>query len=165
MADDSNRWRQWLHRHGPALVLFARQWSATPADAEDAVQNGFLKFWETRHKARDELAYLYASVRSAAMDLGRGERRREVRESGAGRIEEPAFEYPIERAERQKMIEAALNQLPGDQREVVVMKIWGGLTFTQIADALGVPLSTAASRYRYALSRLEQELSEEVRFD
>jgi RNA polymerase sigma-70 factor (ECF subfamily) len=42
------------------------------------------------------------------------------------------------------------------------MKIWGGLTFAQIGEALGVPLSTAASRYRYALTRLEQELSEEM---
>jgi len=41
------------------------------------------------------------------------------------------------------------------------MKIWGGLTFAQIAEALGVPLNTAASRYRYALQRLEAELSEE----
>jgi RNA polymerase sigma-70 factor (ECF subfamily) len=60
------------------------------------------------------------------------------------------------------LIEAALNQLPGDQREVVVMKIWGALTFAQIGEALGIPLNTAASRYRYALSRLGAELSEEV---
>ena len=61
------------------------------------------------------------------------------------------------------MIEAALNQLPGDQREVVVMKIWGGLTFAQIGEALGVPLNTAASRYRYALVRLEADLAEVAR--
>jgi RNA polymerase sigma-70 factor (ECF subfamily) len=142
--------------------LFARQWSANRADAEDAVQNGFLKFWKTRSRARDELAYLYACVRSAAMDLGRGERRRDVHEPGAGRADESAFEPPIERAERHAMIEAALGQLPGDQREVVVMKIWGGLTFAQIGQALGVSLNTVASRYRYALARLEKELSEEV---
>ena len=41
------------------------------------------------------------------------------------------------------------------------MKVWGGLTFPQIADALGVPANTAASRYRYALARLRQQLAEE----
>ena len=162
MAERKDHWRQWLERHSAALVLFARQWSATQADAEDAAQNGFLKFWRTRSRSKDELAYLYACVRSAAMDLGRGDRRRNTREIGAAKADESAFEPSLERSERQAAIEAALNQLPGDQREVVVMKIWGGLTFVQIAEALGVPLNTAASRYRYAIATLETELSEET---
>ncbi len=160
-ADEPDRWRQWLDRHGPALVLFARQWSTTRADAEDAVQSGFLKFWQTRETARAPLPYLYACVRTAAMDLGRGERRRERREHRSSPAEQSAFDFP-ERREREAAIEAALNQLPGDQREVVVMKIWGALTFAEIGQSLGVPLSTAASRYRYALTRLEQELRAEV---
>lgn len=161
MANEAERWRQWLERHGPALVLFARQWSASQADAEDAAQSGFLRFWKTRSRARDETAYLYACVRGAAMDIGRGDRRRGKRQIAAAQCEQSAFEMPLERAERQAAIEAALNQLPGDQREVVVMKIWGGLTLAQIGEALGVPANTAASRYRYALARLEGELSEE----
>ena len=92
----------------------------------------------------------------------RGERRRGSRELRAGQVDAPTFEPSIERAERHAMIEAALDQLPGDQREVVVMKVWGGLTFAQIAQALDIPLNTAASRYRYALARLETELSNEV---
>lgn len=164
MADQPDRWREWLERHGPALVLFARQWSADRFDAEDAVQNGFVRFWKTRSKARDELAYLYACVRSAAMDIGRSERRRNRHESQAQR-DESAFELGSNSAERQSLIESALNQLPADQREVVVMKVWGGLTFAQIAQALDVPLNTAASRYRYALARLATELSQEVALD
>jgi RNA polymerase sigma-70 factor (ECF subfamily) len=96
------------------------------------------------------------------MDLGRGERRREHREHRNPPAEQSAFDFPLERREREAAIEAALNQLPGDQREVVVMKIWGALTFAEIGQSLGVPLSTAASRYRYALTRLEQELRAEV---
>ena len=162
-ADEPDRWRQWLDRHGPALVLFARQWSATRCDAEDAVQNGFLRFWRTRGAAREPLPYLYACVRTAAMDCGRSQRRRDARDRHAGEpADAPAFEFPVERREREAAIEAALNQLPGDQREVVVMKVWGGLTFAEIAAAIGVPLSTAASRYRYALARLTAELSEEM---
>jgi RNA polymerase sigma-70 factor (ECF subfamily) len=165
LTDESNRWREWLQRHGAALVLFARQWSASSADTDDAVQNGFLKFWKTRARARDEVAYLYACVRSAAMDLGRGERRRSTHERHASEPERSMFELSPERAERDAAIEAALNQLPGDQREVIVMKIWGELTFAQIGDALAISPSTAASRYRYAIARLEIELSEKVSHD
>lgn len=160
MANEADRWREWLARHGAALVLFAQQWSVSRADAEDAMQEGFLKFWKTRSRARDEVAYFYACVRSAAMDLGRSERRRDAREMKSRTGDETAFEFSVERVEREQMIEAALNQLPGDQREVVVMKIWGGLTFSQIGEALHVPLNTAASRYRYAMLRLTEELSE-----
>jgi len=165
LANDADRWRELLRRHGPALLLFARQWSATQADAEDAVQSGFVVFWRTCTKARDEMAYLYACVRTAAMDIGRGQRRRDRRQRAAARPEESAFEFMAERAERQARIESALNQLPADQREVVVMKIWGQLTFAQIGEVQSVPMHTAASRYRLALLRLAADLAEEMSYD
>lgn len=165
MADEADHWRQWLRRHGPALLLFARQWSSSHADAEDAVQNGFLKFWKNRRRGRDQVGYFYACVRSAAMDMGRAQRRRRSREL-AGRSAEPsAFQPQPQRAERAAQIEAALSRLPGDQREVVVMKIWGELTFAQIGQILDVPLATAASRYRLALARLAADLAEQVAHD
>jgi RNA polymerase sigma-70 factor (ECF subfamily) len=58
-------------------------------------------------------------------------------------------------------VAAALDTLPEAQREVLVMKLWGGLTFPQIAVALGIPADTAASRFRYALARLRERLAEE----
>jgi RNA polymerase sigma-70 factor (ECF subfamily) len=154
-----------LRRHGPALLLFARQWSASQADAEDALQAGFVRFWETRRRARDEVVYLYACVRTAAMDIGRGQRRRDRRQRAVARSEQSAFEMAAERAERQARIESALSLLPGDQREVVVLKIWGDLTFAQIGEIQDVPLNTAASRYRLALQRLAADLAEEMSYD
>jgi RNA polymerase sigma-70 factor, ECF subfamily len=165
LTHDADQWRLWLRRHGPALLLFARQWSLTRADAEDAVQNGFINFWKTRRRARDEVAYLYCCVRGAAMDLGRGERRRTKRQREASRAEESAFEPTLERSERQQRIEVALNQLPSDQREVVALKIWGELTFAQISEVLEIAPGTAASRYRLALNRLFADLAEEVTYD
>ncbi len=99
------------------------------------------------------------------MDLGRSERRREARKLVARPANSSSFEPVLERLERQASIEAALQQLPGDQREVIVMKIWGTLTFSQIAEALNIPLNTAASRYRYAIAHLATVLAEEVACD
>jgi RNA polymerase sigma-70 factor (ECF subfamily) len=162
MAGPSDEWATWLGRHGPALVLLARQWTATHADAEDVVQEAFVRFWRVRHRAADPAAYLYGCVKRTALDWQRGRTRRAKREEAAARPEgEPLFAGPAEQAERRAAIAAALGTLPADQREVLVMKVWGGLTFPQIADALGVPANTAASRYRYALARLREQLAEE----
>ena len=60
----------------------------------------------------------------------------------------------------------ALLDLPPDQRAVVSLKLWHGLTFQDIADALDISLNTAASRYRYALDKLRERLRpiyEEIR--
>ena len=59
---------------------------------------------------------------------------------------------------RRPVLEAALRELPPEQRAVAHLKLWEGLTFEQIADLLGIPLNTAASRYRYALDKLRQRL-------
>src|SRR4051794_26019287 len=92
--DDSQHWRELLAERGPALLLLARQWSATRADAEDALQDGFVSFWRSRDRARDEVAYLFACVRTAAMEIGRGQRRREARQRAVAAIETSAFEVP-----------------------------------------------------------------------
>jgi len=52
--------------------------------------------------------------------------------------------------------------LPVAQREVVVLHIWGGLTFEEVAQAIGVSPNTAASRYRYALEKLRRLVADET---
>jgi RNA polymerase sigma-70 factor, ECF subfamily len=162
MAGASDEWAVWLERHGPALVLLARQWVASRADAEDVVQEAFVRFWRSRQRATDPAAYLYACAKHCALDWQRGRRRQSRREAAVARPEaEPLFASPLEQDERRAAIEAALAELPEDQREVLVMKIWGGLSFPQIAAALRISGNTAASRYRYALAKLRAQLAEE----
>ena len=161
----SSDWKAWLREHGPALLLAARQWAGSQADAEDVVQEAFLRFWRARDRATDPLAYLYACARRCALGSHRGARRRVRREGSAARPEmlddADSLFAPIEHGERRAEIEKVLRLLPEAQREVLVMKVWGGLTFPQIAEALGIPADTAASRFRYALGKLRELLAEE----
>jgi RNA polymerase sigma-70 factor (ECF subfamily) len=162
MADGHDQWKAWLDRHGAALLLFVRQWVASRADAEDVVQEAFVRFWRSRERISEPTAYLFACARSCALDWQRGRKRRIRREQVTARAEsEPMFAPEIESHERRATIEGALFSLPDKQREVLVMKIWGGLTFPQIAAALEISADTAASRYRYALAKLHEVLAEE----
>jgi RNA polymerase sigma-70 factor (ECF subfamily) len=162
MADDTGDWQNWFDAHGAALVLLARQIVASRADAEDVVQDAFISFWRSRSSVADPVAYLFACVKHCALDWQRSRRRRTQREEQVARPEmEPMFTATAESNERQAAIEDALRDLPAEQAEVLVLKIWGELTFPQIAEALDIPPNTAASRYRYALSKLREMLAEE----
>jgi RNA polymerase sigma-70 factor (ECF subfamily) len=162
MAGDSDQWTVWLDEHVPALTLLARQWVPRRADAEDVVQEAFIRFWRSRQRVADPAAYLYACVKHVALDWQRNRRRQSTREEAAARSESaPLFAAPIEQRERRAAIEAALHHLPENQREVLVMRIWGGLSFPQIARALQITDNTAKSRYRYALAKLSEHLAEE----
>lgn len=167
MTDPPDDWSDWLGKHGAALVLFARQWVGNRADAEDVVQEAFLRFWRSRDRARDPAAYLFTCVKSSASQWWRSRRRRTHGEQRVARgqcvAEESSFIGPVEEAERRAMLEAAMRTLPEVQREVLVLKIWGELSFPQIGVALGIPANTAASRYRYALDKLREVLAEQLR--
>lgn len=168
----AGQWQAWLDRHGPGMLLLARQWVSARGDAEDVVQEAFLRFWRSAGRGdgsvADPVAYLFACVKRAAMDWQRGGRRRGRREEAAAsaRLEASRdaalLSGPLEQEERRAAVEAALARLPEPQREVLVLKVWAGLSFPQIAEALNVPQDTAASRYRYALAKLREQLAEEL---
>ncbi len=151
-------WKTCFAQLGPALVLFARRWTNSSADAEDVVQEAFVRFWRRQHSLENR-GLLYAAVRSAALDRLRSEQRR-VRREAAASLDgadhcEPAF-APDD--EGQQLLAAAIERLPNEQREVVIMKIWNELTFAEIAGILEISQNTAASRYRYALGALKKIL-------
>lgn len=162
-AHEQSPWKQWIEAHGPRLLLCARQWTRSLADAEDVLQEAFVRYWRhQRHLPGDPGALIVTSIRRAALDLARREDRRAAREQRAdGGLEErdTLFNHlPGEGDERRQEIETALRRLPAEQREVLVLKIWQELTFEQIGETLGIPPNTAASRYRYALTALRKQL-------
>jgi RNA polymerase sigma-70 factor (ECF subfamily) len=159
-ASESN-WRVCYEQLGPKLLLFARQWLPAMADAEDVVQTAFVRFWRHQPDAQAEhYPLLYSAVRSAALDLIRARERRSKREIDdrveLNRGDEAWFDGVIEQRENAEGIQSALQNLTPDQREVIVLKIWGELTFAQIAQTLNESINTVASRYRYALEALRR---------
>lgn len=151
----SEPWTDWFDRHGAGLLLYARQFGHCRADAEDIVQTAFVRFWKKRAQVENPLAYLYTCVASVARDWRRGEQRRREREQESWFSRTPRDPSPTGVAE---CVQGALPQLPAEQCQVVVLKIWGELTFEDIGAALLIPPSTAASRYRYALAALRKLL-------
>jgi RNA polymerase sigma-70 factor (ECF subfamily) len=153
-----NDWQTCFKQLGPALLLFARRWTNCRAEAEDIVQEAFVRFWRQQHSVENR-ALLYATVRSTALDRLRSDQRRARREAavalnGAQHLE-PQFTTVDE---GQQMLAAAVERLPNEQREVVILKIWNELTFAEIGHVLEISQNTAASRYRYALGALKKIL-------
>ena len=159
-------WQEWYDAHAGRLLLFARQWLPERADAEDAVQAGFVKFWRHRPRpAAADVPLLYAAVRSAALDLLKARSRRERREARATDDRPTAWwdaDGAVER-ERVAAVQAALAGLPIEQREVVTLRIWGGLKFAEIARTLDENINTVASRFRTALATLATRMPEACR--
>lgn len=156
-------WRKCYRELAPKLLLFARQWVASSADAEDVVQSAFVKFWRRQPDARPEhYPLLYSAVRTTALDLLRGDGRRLRRESNPDadvlRDDQPYFDGGIEQRENAALIEQAMSKLPAEQREVLTLRVWGDLTFAEIATTLGESINTVASRHRYALDAMRRSL-------
>ena len=151
-------WKEGFSQLAPGLVLFARQWVQSRADAEDIVQEAFVRIWRRQHSIQNR-GLLFAAVRSISLDLLRRDARRARREATAVLESEQTIEpHFAGDDESQRALADAVDRFPVEQREVVVMKIWNELTFQEIGTALGISQNTAASRYRYALTNLKKNL-------
>ncbi len=160
MADHftSSDWRQWVSENGPRLLLFARQQTRCEQDARDVFQEALLEAWRREGGRLPEPARVFATVRRRAIDLARRNQSRLQRE-GAWLAQLPAEEWFKSPFGEASPVEHELRQISPEYAEVVLLKIWGELTFEQIATTLGINPSTAASRYRYGLRDLRRVLT------
>jgi len=148
---------EFLYRqHGAALLLFAMAITGERGRAQDALHQVFLKLIENGYLGRvqDKKAYLFACIRNAVLNERKLQGRHEPLETDSAWFSPPAKDITGEQNLRR-----ALAALPDDQREIVVLHMWGDLTFSQIADLLNISSNTAASRYRYALGKLRDLMS------
>jgi RNA polymerase sigma factor (sigma-70 family) len=140
--------------HAAALALFARQWCATP---EDAVQDAFCKLVRLSAQPDDAVAWLFRVVRTTAIDRGRADRRRAKREAASAKPERWFAETEIEGLDAEAAV-AALESLPPELREVIVARLWGGMTLEQIAGVAGCSLTTAHRRFEAGIAALRERL-------
>lgn len=143
----------------PSLFRVAVNLTGSPHDAEDAVQEVFVGVVRARRQMRNVenlRAYLFAALRHAALRLASARRERSLSPEELLCLSAPQTKGPD--SEQSLCLERALQRLPAEQREVIALKIDGGLTFAEIAVVLGISPNTAASRYRYALEKLRAAL-------
>ena len=149
--------------HAQALFAFLLNFTRHESDTRDLLQELFVKLAQQPDVlagVRDERAFLLRLAHNLAINLfrRRGARKKHHEQlAGETLAVFAATAAPDEGAFR-TALGAALGEIPADQRAVVHLKLWEGLTFEQIAELLGIPLNTAASRYRYGLDKLRERL-------
>jgi RNA polymerase sigma factor (sigma-70 family) len=143
-----------IDAYSAPLVLYARQWCDAP---EDIVQEAFIKLVRQRRLPEDTVAWLYRVVRNGALDEAKMARRRLRRESASARPVHWFVEPEVDGLDAETAV-AALERLAPDQREVIVARHWGGLSFEQIAGVVGCSASTAFRRYTAGVENLRNQL-------
>jgi RNA polymerase sigma-70 factor (ECF subfamily) len=148
--------------HAQALYAFLLNLTRDEADTRDLLQEVFVKLARSPKLlagVREERAFLIRLVHNAAIDLMRRRGTRERTRDNLAACSSPFAPAadPDEELLRNQLA-AALVELPPEQRAVAHLKLWEGMTFERIADALDISANTAASRYRYAIDKLRDRL-------
>ncbi len=157
-------WKRTFEQIAPQLVLYARQLVDSKSDAEDVVQMAFVRWWRRFPEGdNNHIPLLYAAVRTIALDQRRSDNRRVNREAksdiAVAGENAPSFDPQPDQKEIAAIVQKALQDLPQEQREVVTLKLWGDLTFNEIAAMTGDSINTVAGRYRYALQAMQRKLA------
>jgi RNA polymerase sigma-70 factor (ECF subfamily) len=152
-AGEQNGWCEALyHAKASELVLYGRALGLSHSEAEDVLQDTFLALMRRGEAPARPEHYAVRAFRNRALNYRRSLWRRCAREWESGYWFEPTgHEGP---AERQAM--RCLADLPREQREVIVLKIWHDYTFEEIGRLLEISPNTAAGRYRYGLQKLRR---------
>ena len=145
--------RRLYEEQGPAFLGYACALLGVRASAQDVLHSVFLKLMNEKETISDPVPYVYRALRNTALNVQRQESRLIPLE------DESAWFEPISlMSEVALAVQEALRALPSEQREVVVLHLWSEMTFCEIAALIQIPPDTAASRYRYALSKLRELL-------
>ena len=152
--------RQLYEEHGAALALYARQWCVHP---EDALQEALIDLAQHPTVPRDPVAWLFKTVRCKAINQSRSELRRSKYHQRAAEQREPWFVPDPNSNFDSSELESLLSKLPALDREIVVARIWGDMSFEQIAELVERSMSFVYRRYQFVLVVLEKKMNGQVR--
>jgi len=157
MDDVQHELARWFQAHSGPLALYARQW-LDEYDAIDVVQEAFLKLLGQERRPAEPRAWLFRTVRNAALNELR-RRRTVARHAGNVAAERPEwFQPPSDDAIDAGAAQQALADLPPEQAELIVMRIWGQMTYQQMAQIVGEAVSTVHGRYAAAIETLRKKM-------
>jgi RNA polymerase sigma-70 factor, ECF subfamily len=149
--DPSCEWCEALYRAKAAdLLLYGRALGLSHGEAEDVLQETFLALMRRAQPPTQPEHYCVRCFRNRALNYRRGLWRRLTRELESKRW----FERSSGETAQEREAMRCLSELPPEQREVIVLKIWHQYTFEQIGELLAISPNTAAGRYRYGLQKL-----------
>jgi RNA polymerase sigma factor (sigma-70 family) len=153
---DAEQLGRLLDEHGPALALYAAQWTDA---TDDCVQEALVELARQLQSPEHVVAWLYRVVKHRALNAARGDRRRRERESRAMAERLPDKEQSVSfGGDEVNAATDALMQLESGDRELIIMRIWGNLTYEEIGAALNVSTATAYRQYERALTKLRNIL-------
>ena len=145
-------------QYGRGLVAYACSFVTSLASAEDVLHHVFERLLRGDLEITGPPApYLYRAVRNASLNQIRNRTREE------NLPEEEWFDSPAGMEHTGLELQSALRGLPEEQREIILLHIWGQMSFEEAANALGISPNTAASRYRYGLAKLREQFQATVR--
>jgi RNA polymerase sigma-70 factor (ECF subfamily) len=156
---DEERLTRLVTECAAALVLYARQW-LDGASADDAVQEALLALLTQRQPPGNPTAWMYRAVRNAAIDAARTIARRRRREQSVAQSRQEWFDSSAESLLDAQAAEESLRRLRPEQRELIVLRIWGELGFAEIAKIMGLSVSTVHDRYKAAIGDLRSALEQ-----
>jgi RNA polymerase sigma-70 factor, ECF subfamily len=155
-ASDEN-WQQALYEDKAAgLILYGRALGLSHGEAEDVLQETFLALLQLEERPEEPANYCLRAFRNRALNYRRSVWRRLTRELESRRW----FEREAEETGPERRAMSLLAELPREQREVIVLKIWNGLTFEAMARIFEVSPNTIAGRFRYGMEKLRRSLKE-----
>ncbi len=157
MASNHKDYVQWFEAHSRPLSLYARQWLDDHA-ACDIVQDAFAKLLAQRTRPENVRAWLFRTVRNAACNELRRRRTRTAHAPDIARRQPRWFQPRDGDRLDGELAQKTLAELALDDRELIVMRIWGEMTYEQIADVTGQSISTVHRKYAAALDALRRRM-------
>jgi RNA polymerase sigma-70 factor (ECF subfamily) len=141
-------------QHARVMLAYAASLLPDHQASEDVLHQVFMKLLQGgTHINGSPVPYLYRAIRNAAFNYRRDRSREVGLDADHCWVESPRGLETAGLA-----LDSALRELPAEQREVIVLHVWGQMTFEETAAALEISANTAASRYRYGLAKLKERL-------
>ncbi|MBH8558894.1 RNA polymerase sigma-70 factor [Hymenobacter negativus] len=147
-----------LFRHYSALVYrFSYGYLKSRTDAEEIVQECFLKIWEKREQLRDDVplkAYLFTTAHNAILNQLRRQQQRNRFQTYTAGLAPGQVGNEVEFSELESLYQAALEQLPPKRREIFILSRQQGLSYPEIAQQLNLSVKTVEAQMTQALKFL-----------